>query len=256
MILAQPRTVLRALLVAALGLIAMYVGTQLFHDQISRVKLGHLTGLFNANGEQTIPAWYSSSLLLVSASLFALVAAVMRGRRAAGAWHWWGLAAIFLFLSVDESVSIHERFNDLRDNLSVGGALYFAWVVPAAGMLLLFGLVYFRFWLGLPARTRWLLALSGALYVGGALALELVGAPIVERGEASSVAYLLVTAAEELFEMLGLAALLYTLLAHIRDHLPETRVVFSAAAPGAPSAVGRPRAAAELAAQSGRAMAD
>jgi hypothetical protein len=254
MILVQPRTVLRALFVISVGLVAMSLGTKALHWQISRLKLGHLTTLFNVGAEQTIPAWYSSGLLLLSAALFVLVALMKRQQGEARVWHWGGLGAIFLFMSIDEMVSIHEYLTGLRDNLQVGGLLYFAWVIPAMGLLAVFGLVYFRFWLGLPARTRWLLAASGALYVGGALALEMVGGAIFEQSRDRTTIYLIVQSAEELFEMLGVSLLIYTLLAHIRDHLPETRIVFAPAA--AAEAVGARAAAEPAAAQGGTVMAD
>lgn len=255
MILVRPRTVLLVLIAASVGLIAMYFGTQVFRYQFSVLKLEFMIKLLDADGEQTIPAWYSSGLLLVSAALLAVIAVAQRQQRAAGAWYWAGLALIFLFLSIDESASIHELLTPLRDNFQLRGIFYFAWVVPAMGALLVFGAVYFRFWLRLPARTRWLLALSAAIYLGGALAMEMVGASIFEVTRGRVWFYRFVMAAEELFEMLGLALLIFTLLTHLRDHLPEARIVF--APPADPQAERLPgRALGEPAQVGGRAMAD
>jgi predicted permease len=242
MLVIAPRTVLRALLTCSVLLIAAFLATQTLHWQISKFKLGYLTTLLNADGEQSLPTWFSSGLLLLSGALCALVAWGLRRARERDVWHWAGLALIFLVLSLDEQAAMHEQLNRLRELLDTGGVLYFAWVLPAALGLLLFGALYLRFWLRLPARTRWLLALAGVVYVGGALGVEVVGAALYEI-DRKSTAYLIAAAVEELCEMLGLAILVYTLLCHIRDYLPGVAVAFAPAAAPAERAAPARRAA-------------
>ena len=66
--------------------------------------------------------------------------------------------------------------------------------------------------LHLPPRTRGLLLAVGALYVGGALGMEVLGALAGPRG----LAYLLASTLEEALEMVALALLLYAYLAYVR----------------------------------------
>ncbi|MGH7926613.1 MAG: hypothetical protein ACREQV_02305, partial [Candidatus Binatia bacterium] len=66
---------------------------------------------FHIRGENNIPAYFSS-LLLAGASLLLWI--ISRIRQAAGgkySYHWLILSIVFLFLSLDETASIHERLN-------------------------------------------------------------------------------------------------------------------------------------------------
>lgn len=164
------------------------------------------------DAEVSFPTWWQQSQLLVAAALCFLVAAAPTdpaGRRR----HWMGLAAIFVYLSADEGTQFHEgliepmrRAFDITD-----GPLTFAWVIPGAMALLVFVLVYLRFWWRLPARPRRLVAVAGAFFVTGALGFEMASgayktATGIDRG------YQIVIAVEEGLEMLGASVFLLALL--------------------------------------------
>ena len=56
--------------------------------------------------------------------------------------HWRGLSVIFAYLSLDELVQIHEQVGvALRDSLSLGGVLRFAWVVVAVPLVVVFAII-------------------------------------------------------------------------------------------------------------------
>ena len=167
------------------------------------------------DGEANIPAWFSSSLLLVAALLLGIIAAAERDMRSR-AIHWLVLGLIFLFLSLDETAQLHElSIVPIRDRIGASGFLYYAWILPAGVCVGVFVLAYLRFLLQLPARTRRLLLLAGAVYVGGALGVEsLSGWQASLHGE-HSVGYHLVVTLEELCEMMGVVLLIYTLLDYL-----------------------------------------
>ena len=104
----------------------------------------HMNGLvplFDFNEERSVPTWFSCWLLMMSAALLGVIATA---QRAEGLPHlWWSvLALVFVYLSLDEALSFHERLNrPVRDLLGTGGALYYAWVIPYA----VFALVFFFF---------------------------------------------------------------------------------------------------------------
>ncbi len=82
--------------------------------QFSRFYLddGYLHGLvpmFSFGSEHNVPAYYSALTVLFCALLLAIIATIERKREASGAGYWWGLAAIFLFLALDEALALHER---------------------------------------------------------------------------------------------------------------------------------------------------
>ena len=102
------------------------------------------TRIFKVDREGSIPTYFSALMLLAAAGALAVIARRERGRRYAR--HWTGLAAIFLYLSVDEAVGIHELTIDpTRELLGVRGFLLFTWVVPAAALLVVFAVAYWRF---------------------------------------------------------------------------------------------------------------
>lgn len=165
------------------------------------------------DGEANIPAWYSAVLLLLCALLLGVITAAEGSRAGRRHFGWLLLTVIFLFLSLDEIAQLHElSIAPLRDHFHLTGFLYYAWVVPAAICVILFVLGYWRFLLRLPARTRWLFLLAGAVYVGGALGLEaLSGQEAALHGEAN-LAYHVTITLEELFEMTGITLFVYGLL--------------------------------------------
>src|SRR5829696_1648303 len=143
-------------------LVAGYIGTRYLalvhgHDYL----LGFLRQ-FDMDSENNIPTWYSSTALFFVAWLLMFTAHAKQQNRDIYTRHWWGLAAIFLYLSLDEASSLHEMtIEPVRDALHTSGYFHYAWVLPAACLLVVFGLAYLRFLQNLPARIRSLFLLAG-----------------------------------------------------------------------------------------------
>ncbi|HYI32656.1 MAG TPA: hypothetical protein VEX88_04255 [Glaciibacter sp.] len=161
--------------------------------------------------EQSIPAWFSSSALLLCAVLLVSVSSNPPARTSPLAWKI--LAVIFLFLSIDEAVGFHEKtVRPLRNALGTDGILYSAWVIPAGILVVILALAYARFALALPGRSRNLVILAAVLFVGGALVTELFGAAQVAASGQANLTYVIVSTTEELMEMLGVVTFLYALM--------------------------------------------
>ncbi|MEY8198009.1 MAG: hypothetical protein RPS47_02080, partial [Colwellia sp.] len=104
-----------------------------------------LIPLFNFDTEMNIPTLYSSLALIFSAFLLATIAKIHKynGDVFIG---WFGLSAIFIFLSIDEISSIHENLIEpVRASLNTSGLLYYAWVIPYGCALLVFLALYLKF---------------------------------------------------------------------------------------------------------------
>jgi len=188
--------------------------------------------LFDAGDENTIPTWFSSAQLLLCSFLLAAIA--VSQKRSGGRYrrHWGVLSLIFVLLSVDEAASMHEAMGAELERLlaattgfNPGGLIAFFWVVPAAAFTLVFLLAYLGFIAYLPRTTRRLFLLAGALFVLGALGMEMLEAQVIfasgvearfesARGLPKIVVGLL-TSLEETFEMLGAAVFVYALLGYI-----------------------------------------
>jgi hypothetical protein len=166
--------------------------------------------------------------------------------------HWGVLSIIFLYLSLDEVATIHEALGAALERLlrhttgfEADGAISYFWVVPGIAFVLVVALAYVRFLLHLPRTTRRLFLFAGAVFVLGALGVEMLTAEVmsasgpiadwivstsggmVDRGTANAVPTILKglqTSGEEMFEMLGLAAFIYALLAYMRSYVEDVTV--------------------------------
>jgi len=198
--------------VAMLGLVA-----ELAHYLLPSLQTV-LIPLFSLSIEGNFPTWYATCLLLCCGLLLLVIAASVRQTGASFARRWQFLGCVFLFMSLDEAIEIHENLGRLFDLAGVlHGVLFFSWVVPASFFLLLMGLLYLPFLLRLPAPTRWRVVLAGSLYVGGALLLELpLGAWTVRHGH-DNLTYALIDWVEETLELLGATLFLLSLLGYLRE---------------------------------------
>jgi hypothetical protein len=194
------------------GVVALILRTRLGHDSVFG-----LVPMFDLDREHDIPAFCSTLLLLAAALGFAGVAAVHRaeGSRLAGGWT--ALALGFLVMATDENLALHEEFIDpLRQMLGEGpgGAFHFAWVLVAAPLVLLLGLAFWR-WLGaLDAPTRRGLLRAAAVYLAGALGVEVLGGMWASRHGVLGLGYGLIVALEEGLEMAGSIMALHAALQH------------------------------------------
>ena len=122
-----------------------------------------LIDTFDVNIENNVPTFFSTFLLVSCAALLAVIAnqpAV--ARREAAYWRW--LCLIFLFLALDEDASLHELLIEpMKRHLPLDGPLFFAWVIPYGLAVLVVGLLFLKFVLRLPARTRRLVIVAVTL---------------------------------------------------------------------------------------------
>lgn len=201
--------------------------------QVTNILLGAgrnpLLSLLFVGEDDSLPSWFSAVMLLACSVLMVLIAhagsAVTRTRP----FHWWGLGVIFLYLSVDEAISIHEKLSPLgRAMLGTVGAGEFiqrAWVVPAVLGLSVLAILYAGFFLRLPRRIRLLFLVALGLFFGGAVGLEVLNDLYVYLNGGvrnlsvveNVVRTLVLPHVEEFAEMSGLIVLVYALLLHARE---------------------------------------
>ncbi|HEU0029114.1 MAG TPA: hypothetical protein VFQ53_00685 [Kofleriaceae bacterium] len=170
---------------------------------------GTVVSMFSLSNEANVPTWLSSSLLLGCA----IAAGTIAASRPPHARHWWGIAIALGWVSLDEAAELHEN---LGGHLELGGVLYFDWVVWAALVVAVLAAVYWKFVWALPAGTRNRLVAAAAIYIGGALVMELPLGWWTERAGSDSLGYALIDWVEETMEMIGAAFALVTLVAHRR----------------------------------------
>jgi hypothetical protein len=198
--------------------------------QFSKHVLGHdhLRGfvpLFNVNTEGNVPTWYTSFAILVCAVLLFVIA---RARKTEGdryAIYWMILALIFLYISVDEGAGVHDALDFSLPSIGyVDSAPRYIRMLPVAVLLIIFGLMYLKFLLYLPARTRLLFIVAGTLFVGGAFGMGFVMERYGIRHGWNNMTLEILAAIEEFLEMIGIVIFIYALMSYMETHVKEIRV--------------------------------
>ena len=168
--------------------------------------------IINMDSEHSLPAWFSSLLLLLCAIQLAFITMAKNQIGERFVKHWAFLAIFFFLMSIDESASIHELvIRPLRNAFDLGGVFYFSWVIPAFFVVAAIAIAYIPFFLHLPKKTALMFFLAGSLYVGGALGMELLGGYFADKYGYNHPAYILSATIEETLEIIGLLIFLATL---------------------------------------------
>ena len=166
-----------------------------------------LVSYLSLSYEGNVPTWIATVLLFASA----LVAAAIAREAVTFRRHWWGVAAVFAYASLDETAQLHEH---LGGNLEAGGVLYFDWVIPAAVILVGLALIFWPFVRALAPATRRRLIIAGAIYIGGAVLMELPLGWWTDRAGADTLGYALIDWVEETLELVGASLALLALVRH------------------------------------------
>lgn len=227
----RPRTVGKIFLTMVAVLVAIHAVCQVVEYRRGRYDVYGIMEWFILWSEATVPTWYSSSSLLVCAALLGLIAWVTKRAGEPGVIYWAGLACLFVFVSLDEAIALHEELvGPVRERLGLGGPLYFAWVVPYGLAMAVLATLYFRFIWALPGRTRALFITAAATFLGGAVGVEMIGSALYEAGDYQRTVPLDIAASvEETLEMLGVAVFIYALCDYMGTRYGFVRISFSEA---------------------------
>jgi len=170
--------------------------------------------------EKNIPSFYSGLALFFSSFLFFCISLLERKKYR----YWLGLAAVFLFLALDEVFILHERLGDYTGKLikstemfEASGLLYFPWIVPYSILMIILGLFYVRFIFHLPHKTTVLFILSAIIFLTGAAGFDMLGGREAELHGYYSITYSVLYTIEEFLEMSGVVLLIYALLDYIEQ---------------------------------------
>ncbi len=227
----NPLTISRILAVIAFFLTLISVT-----GQIIKYFLGHnhaygLIEFFYLDAEHNLPTLFSV-LLLLCATLLLIIITLLQKRKRYNTTRWAILAWIFLFLTCDEWLSLHERLIEPVSNLFAKafqgslGIFYFAWVIPGIGFVAFLGLFFLKFLYRLPSRTRFLFLFAATVYIGGAIGIELFGGYYTELYGQENFIYSLIASIEEILEMDGIIIFIYALMQYIACNYKTVKFEF------------------------------
>jgi len=176
--------------------------------------------VFSLDNEANIPTFYSFLALLFTSLLLGVIAHAKNLDSSPYKQHWKVLSFIFLYLSLDEGGQLHEKLiPPLRNLLNATGFLFYTWVLPFGFLVVIFLLSYSKFLFHLPLSTRKLFVAATALYIAGAMGLELVGGFIFTTKGIHPLFYAIATTLEESLEMLGIVVFIHALILYIKTYV-------------------------------------
>jgi len=171
-------------------------------DSLASEVLESLRRLFNPDLEANLTTWFATALLLTGAVLTALVANAKRDAADPLRYHWTGLAAVLLIMSMDEAAQIHEMLiRPTQQLLGVSSSVGWVWALPALVVVAALALSSLRLLRAQTSDTRRLLQLSFFVFLSGAVGVEIIGSVLF--GETRPIGFELAAAVEELLEMSG-----------------------------------------------------
>lgn len=182
----------------------------------------------NFNLERNAPTIFASSLHFAASILLAIVAFSKLSIKKIKSF-WIFLSILILFIGLDELLVIHEKVGRaFSENVETSGIFFFAWVVPYGIALVLIGLVLLKSLLKLPKKTRLNFIMAGAIFVSGAMGIEMFTGWYVEYNQLQNENLLrvpdtfILSTFEELFEMIGIGFFVYSILDFIREYRIKT----------------------------------
>ena len=221
---------LRWLWGAAAVLVAGHVVTLYLELEHAVSRVSGVERQFDLNGEGNFAAWFQSFLLLVCALLTLALASHFRTQRAPLAHRWVALSGLFGLMAIDETAQLHDMLTGpLRRGLEIDfGVFYFAWLLPAVAFLAVCVWYFAPVALSLPGAIYRRLVGAVAVYLGGAVVVEMVSGFAAESGRKST-PYLLVLTVEEACEIAGLLMLVGAVFAMARMVQQQTILTLTGA---------------------------
>jgi len=215
----------KSLIVLILSLIA---GSLLIFSILGQLLLQstsprHIQGIinfFNLAAEGNLPTYYSSFLLLFSALLLFVIIIKEKSDKSPDVPYWVILTIGFLYLSLDEMLTLHESFSlFVREvtNYSGQGVFRSPWVIAGTIIVVLLILVFIRFLIHLKPKTRFVFLLAGFLYFGGAIGFEIIENIYAEM-HGHNLVYSMMQNVEEGMEMAGTIVFISGMLDFISEN--------------------------------------
>ena len=214
-----------------LGLTVLFIVAASSLSVVSKLSFGHARPyyLFFVDKERNIPTYFSALLLLTASTLLGVIAFFRKRDRSADSTYWLVLSLGFAYMSADEVLQIHEKLvRPIREVLGLSqstlGIFYFTWVIPGMAIILLLGIYFLRFLINLQKQTRIDFIVAAALYLGGAIGVELLGGFYAESHGQLNYTYCFLATVEETLEMVGVVVFIRAILSYIESNYPKITI--------------------------------
>ena len=206
------------------GLILIQIGLLTLVHLLNEPTVFGLVDAFDFGGEGNITALVSTLLMIACACMLAFTG-TMTGK-GGGRLAWFLIAAVFLFLGVDEATMIQEFASaPTREVLNASWVPQLAWVLPYGAAMIVLAVVLLPWFLKLDRSSQIRFVAAGFLFVLGAIGFELLESAqmrdilaenpdtVIEELQQPVVDTLILF--EESLELIGLGVFLHALVSRI-----------------------------------------
>ncbi len=204
--------------------VLLSLSVQILFYVAGSAKAGWWLPLVNVDKELSIPSLLSVMQFYILAFLLAMIGGIKKQVNDPYHWYWSILAALSIIFSFDEGASIHELATQPLQRLfgqNLPGYLHFAWVIPAAILVLAILAFFLKFFFSLPRRTQILFIISVFVYLSGVLGMEMISANYAEINGIKNIVYNIFVTLEETLEMTGMVIAIYALLDYVQKNSSE-----------------------------------
>jgi hypothetical protein len=209
---------------AAALLVVVYLVTQAVREFGGYPYFFGLVPMFDLDAEANLPSFFQAQGLLACAIALLFVARHERAAARPMAHAWLVLSIAFFYLGADEAAMLHDRMGPVAMQAIGSQPNHVDWILPMGILAGAFGLYMIPFLFGIERATAAAFVIAGAVYIGGAVGVELLGKVVSERYGYESYPYALSVALEEGMEMLGVALFLRSILRYLARRGHETLV--------------------------------
>jgi hypothetical protein len=165
-----------------------------------------------------LPAFYSSFILGLAGYILCIIALKKFRQSANFSFQWFCLSIIFFYLAIDELLALHEGLGGMAIRfLGEENLIFQDWAYAGIVLVVLFILLFWSFFNHLPSGHKLRFFTSAALYIGGALGVEIIGSIYVMRNGIQDIPYFLFTTVEETLEMVGVIYFINTLMIYLEE---------------------------------------
>jgi len=216
------QTIIRVLSATTCFLLVASIAGQFIKYGFGHESAYGLIRLFNVNEEGNIPTFFSTMLLLLASLLLVLITVLKRASHDAYSRHWTILSLILLYMAVDEAAGIHEMFIKptqwLLGQERPSGIFHYRWIISGIAIVMVVVFSYLKFFLHLSRQTQGQFFTAAAIFLGGALGIEMVESYYAGLHAASNFHLSMLAAVEEGLEMAGVIVFINALLTYIPHH--------------------------------------
>jgi hypothetical protein len=226
----NPRKIILFLAAAIVSLLAVSTALQVYKFRSLGGNSRYLIDLLDLDKEFNIPTLFQTLHLFIAAAVVFGIGHLEKAADRRRAWYWKVISIAVAVAACDELLEFHEKIlSPLQQALHTGGFLQNAWVIPGALFVLVFGVYLLRFLKSLPKTTLRFFILAAAIYLTGALGIEMIGAKLWTIKGSGNLLYAIVAGIEESFEMFGLLVFDIGLLGYLRTTAPaiDVKIVWS-----------------------------